>query len=280
MTGRSARRHRVARRRAGTALLGAPPPRPPRPPSARTLASSSICHRKPKRPCAACGKVVVAAKRTQSGPVCNDCYTSDHQPKRSCGSCGRVDMVRVRGRNGNPDLCRRCAETERARCDGCGLVRKCTGVRVGRPRCYLCRNVAEVDCGRCGQKHRVAARWPLGPVCRECYRHVRANPGLCAACRNPRPLIGVDLEGRAVCGLCSGAGEDYACRRCGGGEERYRDGCCVRCIARQELDDHFRDQTGCAGRGNAVSRGAGRKPPPSLGAGMAEQSDRRREPTP
>jgi signal transduction histidine kinase len=84
----------------------------------------------------------------------------------------------------------------------------------------------------------------MGPVCRRCYREVRGNPAPCAGCGATKPLIGADFRGRGVCGACAGGRFDYVCRRCGGGEERYQDGHCVRCVAIERLHEQFRGPDG------------------------------------
>jgi hypothetical protein len=90
----------------------------------------------------------------------------------------------------------------------------------------------------------VIAQRPMGPVCRRCYREVRGNPAPCAGCGATKPLIGTDSDGRGVCGACAGGRFDYACRRCGGGEERYQDGHCVRCVAIERLHEQFHGPDG------------------------------------
>jgi hypothetical protein len=84
----------------------------------------------------------------------------------------------------------------------------------------------------------------MGPVCRRCYQEVRGNPAPCAGCGASKPLIGTAAHGRGVCGACAGGRFDYACRRCAGGEERYQDGHCVRCVAIDRLQEQFRGPIG------------------------------------
>ncbi|MEV4657371.1 hypothetical protein [Micromonospora sp. NPDC049301] len=206
----------------------------------------NACHRKPLHRCSDCGTPAPASARTPGGPVCSRCYERNHRPRRQgcCGRCGELGVIQVRGCGGTPDLCQRCSRGERARCAGCGELRFCTGVRTERPLCYQCRPVAVALCARCGHDRRIVIRWPLGPVCRSCYRRARSHPAECARCKQTRVLIGLDAQQRAVCGPCAGAERDYLCRQCGGGEERFRDGRCVRCVTRQRLEEHFSDNDG------------------------------------
>ena len=94
-------------------------------------------------------------------------------------------------------------------------------------------------CGACGRSAPPVIHWPIGPVCRRCYIRVRAHPAPCAGCGNTRALIAVDDESHGTCGPCAGSDIDYLCRRCGGGEERFRDGLCVRCVAIERLHQLF-----------------------------------------
>lgn len=43
------------------------------------------------------------------------------------------------------------------------------------------------------------------------------------------------MIGQPICGGCSGHTSTSVCRRCGGGEERYQDGRCARCVALDRL---------------------------------------------
>ncbi|MFD3657801.1 hypothetical protein [Streptomyces sp. NPDC058620] len=84
----------------------------------------------------------------------------------------------------------------------------------------------------------VCARWPLGPVCKPCYRHARSHPGTCPACGNLRVLI-ARADGRRVCGPCTGHGDPYACPRCTGPRSYMVRGLCDRCTLHDELGTVF-----------------------------------------
>ncbi|MFH8426016.1 hypothetical protein [Streptomyces sp. NPDC018038] len=68
-------------------------------------------------------------------------------------------------------------------------------------------------CALCAVTAPVYARWPLGPVCKSCYRTARSHPGQRPACNRQRVLIGREDE-RRICGPCSGNPHLYACPRC------------------------------------------------------------------
>jgi hypothetical protein len=102
----------------------------------------------------------------------------------------------------------------------------------------------EWPCGACGRSAPPVIHWPIGPVCRRCYIRVRAHPAPCASCGDTRALIAVDEEGQGTCGPCAGSDINYLCRRCGGGEERFRDGLCVRCVAIERLHQLFSGSDG------------------------------------
>jgi hypothetical protein len=108
-----------------------------------------------------------------------------------------------------------------------------------------------VTCGCCGSPAKKAtAYWPVGPVCRACYRHARQNPGSCRLCGQLRVLIAEspDAAGTrvelSVCGPCSDSPHSYLCVECGGGEEPYQAHVCVRCSVRRMLTEQFAGPSG------------------------------------
>ena len=91
------------------------------------------------------------------------------------------------------------------------------------------------------------ARWPAGPVCRSCYRRARANPAACSTCGQIRVLVATTVAGEtrsSVCGVCAASPHTYLCQRCGGGEEPYGRGHCVRCEALDRLTSAFANADG------------------------------------
>jgi hypothetical protein len=102
------------------------------------------------------------------------------------------------------------------------------------------------QCVICGETRRRAAKWPIGAVCFSCYQKARSRPGQCSDCGELRVLVaGAHLSPDTgsvkptVCGGCAGSKFVYLCRRCGGGEEPYKGGLCVRCAARDQLEEAF-----------------------------------------
>lgn len=103
-----------------------------------------------------------------------------------------------------------------------------------------------VHCPVCGQLRLSAARWPVGPVCHPCYSHARRNAAPCDSCSQVRVLVGhpdapsVSLLSPTLCGPCSGSARySYACPRCGGSEEPYKNLLCVRCAVSDQLTTMF-----------------------------------------
>lgn len=199
----------------------------------------SSCHEKPHRVCTFCGSTRPASARTPSGPACTRCYDRHVRELQQCGQCGRTARIQRRPRGTGPALCRRCAPEPIALCGGCDQERPCINVAAGTPLCVSCRPRRVTPCARCGQSQPVVAQWPMGPVCRACYRHTRAHPAPCSACTQRRALVGFDTTGQLVCGPCAGSVATYLCQRCGGGEERFHDGLCVRCVTVDRLHQQF-----------------------------------------
>ena len=101
-------------------------------------------------------------------------------------------------------------------------------------------------CVICGQTRPRAAPWPVGAVCFSCYGAARSRPGECSRCDQVRVLVGgpepdtvTGLATPTVCGVCAGSRFTYLCKRCGGGEEPYKGGLCVRCAVRDQLQAAF-----------------------------------------
>jgi hypothetical protein len=204
------------------------------------------CHRSPARPCSGCGNAAPAVAQTASGPVCRSCYERDHRPRRTgvCGRCGRTATIKVGGLDGASGLCERCSAGGRAVCSNCGRQRFCTGDRGSRPLCHACRPMPTAACVRCRHDRRVVIRWPIGAVCRDCYRWIRSHPAVCPACAQTRVLFALNGDGQVVCGPCGNDERDYLCRECGGGEEIFTGGRCVRCVVRQRVTDLMRRPDG------------------------------------
>jgi hypothetical protein len=116
--------------------------------------------------------------------------------------------------------------------------RSCTRrTRSATSLCQSCAPQSRDTCCRCDRIRVVAARWPIGPVCRACYLTVLNSPSECARCRVSRPLIGLDTDGMPICGPCVGIDHAYTCTRCGHSGNPHGAGLCARCV----LDDRLRN---------------------------------------
>ncbi|WP_157896185.1 hypothetical protein [Mycobacteroides chelonae] len=171
-------------------------------PSKRTADGLPLCANcaRPKYSCVDCGRVDHAKKLTSAGPLCQRCYDA---PARACGKCGTIGPVAVRAQRGVVDLCFRCAQTPHERC------------------------------AICTHQRPVHTRWPVGAVCLPCYRRTIAHPQTCASCGDTKVLIALNATGVRICGPCSGAAIDYACRSCGHSGAQHFAGMCLRCSVAQ-----------------------------------------------
>ncbi|MEU1288005.1 hypothetical protein [Kitasatospora sp. NPDC005856] len=128
------------------------------------------------------------AQRSNVGP-CTVCGETRPRPsRRTCAHCRRLQVAAFRS-------CSACGKS--APMDPCGT----------------CRPRPPASCALCATNALVGARWPLGPVCKPCYRDARTHPGTCPVCEKPRVLI-ARQDGARVCGPCAGHPDLYACPRC------------------------------------------------------------------
>ena len=51
--------------------------------------------------------------------------TNHAPPVRRCDECGQVELISIRGRDGRPELCHKCARNNPAVCALCGERRRC-----------------------------------------------------------------------------------------------------------------------------------------------------------
>jgi hypothetical protein len=196
------------------------------------------CHQRPVHTCVLCGVSAIAAKRGPHGPLCSSCYERTGGLDRRCGGCGEIGRIRMRATATTPDLCRRCYQGPIRICATCGRERPTQRVAGGPPMCGMCYPRRLDICARCGELRPITARWPIGGVCRDCYRKARTTPAACGRCGERRVLIAVDTVG-AICGPCAGSDRSYLCRSCGGSEELYEDQRCVRCVVADRLRMQF-----------------------------------------
>ncbi len=207
-------------------------------PAARLADGRALCQwcNVPVGICAGCGRQRPVANLVGDQRMCARCYQRDHQPRRTCGGCGRQRLIARRAAGGRPDLCADCAWDPTAICSNCGRAGRCW--RSGPQRRWLCRTCRVLPtavCARCDRFRKVDARWPIGPVCPQCYRTFIDNPADCGHCQRARPLIGIGAGGLPICGPCAGVGYDYTCTRCGNCGKPYGTRGCARCVLADRL---------------------------------------------
>ncbi len=117
-----------------------------RPVNARNQDGGALCvscYAPPPAVCAGCGKTRPIASRRTGKPLCPGCY---RQPERECGGCGRLRRIRVRGRNGQPDLCGTCHQAPVLTCGVCGIEGLCRTTTVDQsPICFRCQLARRLD---------------------------------------------------------------------------------------------------------------------------------------
>lgn len=180
--------------------------------------------------CLRCGRVRLLRRAVPGGRVCLGCEgilaaQSDVGP---CAACGE-NRPRPSYKTCGP--CRREQLSAGRACSACGN-------RSFMDPCANCRPRPTVPCALCGVSAPVCARWPLGPVCKPCYREARRRPGLCPACGKHRVLI-ARAEGRRLCGPCDGHADPHACPRCAEPRSYQVKGVCDRCAVRDRLGTLF-----------------------------------------
>jgi hypothetical protein len=199
------------------------------------------CYDRPQLTCTSCGRMRPVKAHQDGGPICDLCY---RPPARKCGRCGRVRPITKRAGLDGPDLCGGCHQGVMALCSVCGRVRPCIGAKTSSPICNSCYPRRPRECCRCGRVRLVNAEWPIGRVCTMCYQSIRDNPARCAQCGITQPLIGIDPEGRRICGPCSGVDVHYFCRTCGQGGRQYADGQCCSCVLQQRVESLLTSRDG------------------------------------
>lgn len=171
--------------------------------------------------------------------------------KRVCGVCGETRRIHIRGRDGRPDMCQRCARRTAtcgvcgracrialaaigdrpavgrccykppvATCSQCGEKRPCNHADTDRPVCLACPPRRLGPCGVCGRVSRIARREtdssPQVGIC--CYRLPLA---MCLDCGRERPCYWAKT-GEPVCLNCTAVRRAEACVGCGQRRVAYR----------------------------------------------------------
>ena len=135
-------------------------------------------------------------------------------PVRCCDECGQHDVISIRGRDGRPELCRKCARLPSRRvCALCGEWRRCYSNHQGPSICRRCAPDPTPRCSHCAQRKRIAALTNRGPVCVGCERAAARGRPRCRICRFSRePAAWVD--GEPVCSKCAGTPVIAHCPGC------------------------------------------------------------------
>lgn len=191
--------------------------------------------------CHRCGRIRALVKVVEGGRVCGGCAGALAYAAAVgvCRECSRTKPLPAQG------LCSACyargrnqTKTKTA-CASCGQLRLCKQSRAdGRSLCDTCRPRPTATCSLCGTSSKIQARWPVGPVCANCYMQVRINPAPCSVCERPRALIG-RVDGEPACGPCCGVETDYACSRCANPADSVVGGLCEQCAFDDQATDYF-----------------------------------------
>lgn len=190
----------------------------------------SACYERPKRPCDVCGNIDIIVSKRGGVSRCRACYEA---PPAVCGLCGEE---RQTGKiiDGTA-ICKKCYKTPLHDCESCGRrarTRRCDSQRV----CYLCKPRDPQNCFVCHSDAIIAANWPLGRVCRKCYKDILNAAAPCHKCGCVAVLIGRDEQGHPICGPCAGGAHPAArCATCGAVEELYERSTCARCVLHKRL---------------------------------------------
>jgi hypothetical protein len=101
--------------------------------------------------------------------------------------------------------------------------------------CYRCEPIPSKECSLCGSLEQAIAVWPLGPVCRGCYKKTLNAKERCASCAAVLPLIAYDKLGARICANCANVKQLSACKSCGVIEELYEKLTCAKCALKRRL---------------------------------------------
>jgi len=89
-------------------------------------------------------------------------------------------------------------------------------------------------CGRCGEHHQIAVRWPDGGICGYCYQQAKRTRGTCA-CGHEGVLPG-RIDKLPACRKCSGVQLNVDCIGCGKEDELHSGNRCWTCILAMTVD--------------------------------------------
>jgi hypothetical protein len=154
---------------------------------------------------------------------------SDHPaPVRRCDECGQLELISIRGRDGQAELCRKCARNKPAVCALCGGWRRCYSSHQGPSVCRRCAPDPTPRCSHCAQRKRIAAITDRGAVCVGCERAASRGRPRCRVCHFSRePAAWVD--GEPVCSKCAGRPVIARCAGCDRERQGWRGRRCPHC---------------------------------------------------
>lgn len=196
---------------------------------------------RPVEPCGRCGEVRPIAVREGADGTPNLCFVCYGKvPRRVCGVCGKPGPIQVRGRDGQPDVCRRCYRPPVDRCHVCGRERPCVFAGTSEAVCWSCKPRRVDRCTLCGETKPVKAASSIGPLCEACeWRRLRAK-AICERCGQlRRPAL--HAGGEVLCGDCAGVPQTRVCQRCGVEDVTYDRGLCAGCSLLSRLAKHVAD---------------------------------------
>lgn len=154
--------------------------------------------------------------------------TNHPPPVRRCDECGQHGLISIRGREGQPELCHKCARNKPAICALCGERRRCYSNHQGPSVCRRCAPDPTPRCSHCAQRKRIAAISDRGAVCVGCERAAARGRPRCRICRFSRePAAWVD--GGPVCSKCAGRPVIARCQGCRRPRQGWRGRRCPRC---------------------------------------------------
>jgi hypothetical protein len=154
--------------------------------------------------------------------------TNHPPPVRRCDECGQLEVISIRGRDGRPQLCHKCARNKPAVCALCGGSRRCYSNYQGPSVCRRCAPEPTPRCSHCAQRKRIAAITDRGAVCVGCERAAARGRPRCRICRFSRePAAWVD--GEPVCSRCAGKPVIARCPGCQRPRQGWRGRRCPRC---------------------------------------------------
>jgi hypothetical protein len=157
----------------GCADCGRTSPVPGRTGPAGRLCDGCASRRRPRVPCARCGRAAVVEARRPEGGICAACHKRDPDTRKECGGCHRM-MYPARHLADGSYLCQACAPKNQQRCCRCERVRRVNAWTPQGPVCGTCYRSPARLCGVCGQ---------VAPIM---HRARAGTPDTCFAAQNGR----------------------------------------------------------------------------------------------